>query len=658
MGQIKILILEDVPLDAELMERELSRSGIDFSSTRVETEPDFIDGILNLKPDIILADHSLPKYDGLSALVKSQEIAPLTPFIFVSGKIGEELSVELMRAGATDYVFKNNLGKLPTAIQRALNEVNEAKERDLAIKSLHESENRLRLVTDNLQDIILQIDQKGSIVYMSSSIKNVLGIDAEETLGRDIFEFMEIIHPSDLAGESQYSLTVDSVKFNERIEFRVQDGCGGYIWLESIANPIYGDYESFEGVVFVLRDITLRKKAELELEEHRNNLEKNVEQRTQELTQTTEKLLNEIKVRQKTEKTLINSEKRLESIINGSPIPTFVIDKNHRVVYWNKALEALTQLLNNDMIGTELHWKAFYPHKRPCMVDLLIEGDLDGINEWYPTECQRSKLLDESFSSTQKFNILGQEKWIHFTASAIKDSENRIIGAVETLEDITKQRESKDRISSALAEKEVLLREIHHRVKNNLQIISSLINLQSKRLDDDEVLYIFKKNQNRIHSMAMVHEKLYQSENLTQINLSEYIQDLVRAIYRSYDLSTSDIMINIDENEILIDINTAIPLGLIINELVNNSLKHAFPNGDHGMIEVQLTKDGNRLNVIYSDNGVGLPQNMDLDKTNTLGLKLIKILTEQMNGQVDINSPCSLFNSGTSFKLDLEVKAF
>jgi len=165
--KIKILMLEDVELDAELVEYEMRREGMEFTTKLVETEDDFNKAIEEMEPDLILADYSLPKFDGLSALKIANKKCPGTPFIFVSGKIGEEFAVEVLKEGATDYVLKNNLSKLVPSISRALKEANELKELEIAEKTLHRREEQLRLITDNMLDMVAQIDDQGIFRYFS-----------------------------------------------------------------------------------------------------------------------------------------------------------------------------------------------------------------------------------------------------------------------------------------------------------------------------------------------------------------------------------------------------------------------------------------------------------------------------------------------------------
>jgi len=191
-----------------------------------------------------------------------------------------------------------------------------------------------------------------------------------------------------------------------------------------------------------------------------------------------------------------------------------------------------------------------------------------------------------------------------------------------------------ERIESALKEKEILLKEIHHRVKNNLQIISSLLNLQSGYIKDKDSIAIFKESQNRIRSMAIIHEKLYQSKDMSQIDFSEYVSELVSNLFSSYSLNSALIILHQNINNILLEIDLAINLGLIINEIVSNAFKHAFPSGSKGNLYISLKKNEQKYELIIEDDGIGFSSEIDFRTTESLGLQLIITLVEQIGGEI------------------------
>jgi two-component sensor histidine kinase len=206
---------------------------------------------------------------------------------------------------------------------------------------------------------------------------------------------------------------------------------------------------------------------------------------------------------------------------------------------------------------------------------------------------------------------------------------------------------AEQKLKTSLREKEVLLREIHHRVKNNLQIISSLLNLQSRYIEDEPALDMFRESRNRVRSMALVHEKLYRSQDLSEVDFGAYIESLSCHLFMSYSMDSTKIDLDLDVKDVYLDINTSIPCGLIINELVSNSLKHAFPGREKGKIHVGVSLDnGGKIQLVVRDDGVGLPEDLDVKQSETLGLQLVTMLVEQLQGQMNIEN-----KNGTTFEI-------
>jgi PAS domain S-box-containing protein len=216
-----------------------------------------------------------------------------------------------------------------------------------------------------------------------------------------------------------------------------------------------------------------------------------------------------------------------------------------------------------------------------------------------------------------------------------------------TLVDITERKRAEEQIQTSLKEKEVLLKEIHHRVKNNLQVISSLLNLQAGVIKDPQTLQMFKESQNRVRSMALIHEILYQSKDLASIDLAAYIRNLAAHLFGSYGVNAHAIALKINVDDVFLNVDMAIPCGLIINELVSNCLKHAFPGSQRGEIHIELRSGGDhQFTLTVSDNGVGFPKEVDFRKTESLGLQLVNTLTEQLGGSVKLEQ-----QGGTAFTI-------
>jgi PAS domain S-box-containing protein len=231
---------------------------------------------------------------------------------------------------------------------------------------------------------------------------------------------------------------------------------------------------------------------------------------------------------------------------------------------------------------------------------------------------------------------------VRLVSDLVADVEGNPLAVVTVCEDITTRKETEARLRASLAEKDVLLKEIHHRVKNNLQIISSLLNLQMKKITEAKTRAELNATRNRIRSMALIHAKLYQSQNLSQINFAEYIEEFSRQLRSLYNVNPNRVKLVLDIDAVYLDVDVAIPCGMIVNELLTNALKYAFPEQRSGEIRVVLRAEAAATVLSVEDNGVGLSSEIDLAEVDTLGLQLVRGLAQQLNGTVTIEQ-----NGGT-----------
>jgi len=243
----------------------------------------------------------------------------------------------------------------------------------------------------------------------------------------------------------------------------------------------------------------------------------------------------------------------------------------------------------------------------------------------------------------------GEYVWVNNKRTLIHDADEKPVAVVGNVRDISERKKHEDEIDQSLKEKQILLQEIHHRVKNNLAIISSLLELQKDGVDED-VQEIFKETQSRIQSIALVHEKLYQSDTLAEISLSDYMSELTDVISQAYGSSNRKVTLDKDLDELRMNITDAVPLGLMFNELVNNAYKHAFKGKEEGTLKISLKKNGESCLLSVADNGNGLPENFKLEEQQSLGMTLITALTSQLDADVNISS-----DEWTKFEIDFKL---
>jgi two-component sensor histidine kinase len=227
--------------------------------------------------------------------------------------------------------------------------------------------------------------------------------------------------------------------------------------------------------------------------------------------------------------------------------------------------------------------------------------------------------------------------------------------------DISDRKQVEEQLKASLQEKESLLKEVHHRVKNNLQVITSLLDFQAQKLREPQALEAFRVTQNRVKSIALIHQKLYQSDNLAKVNLADYIYNLTTHLIQSYTLNPDNITLQLKLDEVFSSLDTAIPCGLVINELVSNALKHGFPRNSQGTIWVELNSVGEvtpeqstyQLRLVVGNDGIKLPELPNLHQAKSVGFQLIHALVQQLNGSIEIDR-----SRGTEFRISLFDSVF
>ena len=330
---------------------------------------------------------------------------------------------------------------------------------------------------------------------------------------------------------------------------------------------------------------------------------------------------------------LDSTKRHFDAVLASIGEAVLVVDPYGRyITNCNKAAEQLFGYSKEEMLGRDTEF-LHVDRKHFERFSELGDDDLEkkGV---FQTEYQM-KRKDGSIIDTYN------------TVSTVHDDLGWQAGVVSIIRDITESKKAREVIQQNLREKEVMLKEIHHRVKNNLSIISGLLYLQSEQVENkQQALDAFEKSRYRIQSMARVHDKLYRTENLVQIDMKEYIEEMAGNLMQTLQIN-SDIAIEYNLDDIYLDINRAVPCGLILNELVTNAFKHAFKDQDSGRIEIELKESGDHTyQLTVSDNGAGLPEQVSLEEVNTLGFQIINTLVQQINGRLEIDN-----NEGTHFNI-------
>lgn len=289
------------------------------------------------------------------------------------------------------------------------------------------------------------------------------------------------------------------------------------------------------------------------------------------------------------------------------------------ITSWNRGAEWVFGYTASEMIGRNIR--------------LLIPSHLQQEEDEIIRRLGKGERIDHY--ETVRLRKDGSLRNISLSVAVLRDESGAAIGAFKIARDITEAKKSQRLIEASLREKEVLLREIHHRVKNNLQIISSLLSLQGSQSQDPEVLRKFHDSQSRIRSMALVHEMLYGSKNLSSIEMAPYMEGLVQQLLTSYELQNR-VSLRLQAGDVRLPIDIAIPCGLILNELVLNAMKHAYAGREKGTLEIRLESDAGRSTLVVKDDGVGFKEGVDPRKTDTLGLRLVQLLVHQLEGKLEI----------------------
>jgi len=449
---------------------------------------------------------------------------------------------------------------------------------------LAESEKKYRHLIETLQEGIWAIDEKSNTTFINPKMFEMLGYTQEEMIGKHLFSFM------DERGVELAKENLDRRKrgIREQHDFEFITKSGKRITTTLETAPLTDDRGRYSGALAGVIDITQRKRAE---------------------------------------EALRSSEEKFRSIIEQSSDGIVLTDDRGKVIEWNRGAERIMGLHRLDVLGSTLWDVQFmtapqsqrseeaYQQLKSMLSEFFETRKASWLNHIVETEIQR---LDDKHRTIQSIVFPIQLEHEFMAGSIIRD--------------VTENKETEAKLKSLVAEKELLLREIFHRVKNNFQIIASLLNLQSQNVSDPKALEVFRESRDRIRTMSLIHERLYRTESLSGIDFGDYAHSLAIELYHSYAADPSKILLKVDAKKVTLGLDSAIPCGLIVNELVSNCLKYAFPKDweKKGRIEIVLRQSAKGMvKLTVADDGKGLPEDLDIRRTKSLGLHLVAMLAEQ-----------------------------
>jgi PAS domain S-box-containing protein len=365
--------------------------------------------------------------------------------------------------------------------------------------------------------------------------------------------------------------------------------------------------------------------------------------------------MRDITERRRAEEALRESEEKFRSLAEQSPNMIFINQKG-RLVYINKRCEEITGYAKDEFYSPYFDFLTLIaPESREPVRISLMRHVAD--EEASPYECMLLARDGRRFDAivTTRLISYGGESAILGIVTDITErkrmEENLRKYVLELENHASELMQTDELIKASLEEKDLLMREIHHRVKNNLAVISSLLNLQSAQIKDKEARELFKETQNRVRSMSMIHERLYLSSDLRNVSFSDYIGSLAAQLFNSYGIAKEKVRFSMKVPEISLDVNTMIPCGLILNELISNVLKHAFPRGKEGEVLIEVLHRGEEYTLSVKDNGAGVPADFDIQSSRTLGLQLVASLTKQLGGTIEL-----IRDEGTEFRVTFREK--
>ena len=483
--------------------------------------------------------------------------------------------------------------KVRAVLAEEINKVlkHEINQHKLTQEKLYEAQQFSRSIIESSLDMIIAVDKDDKITEINKAGLRLFGYDANEILGKKskvlfAFEIEHEIVQNAIMKHGNYSGEIQNVDKHGNT----------FSSLLSASRLINHDGEII-GSMGVSRDITDAKKQEEKIQQQ---------------------------------------SAKINAIFDSSSHMIWSVDKSFNITSYNKNFEKFIKRHFEASINEQSNLSKDIAQLMPLFEEKLRSEYRKAFNE-------KKQVFEFSLSDK------GETEWIEVYLSPIFSENGRVVEVSGIGNYITDKKEAQKQIIESLKEKEVLLQEVHHRVKNNLQVISSILNLQSSYVKDRNSLNILRESQNRIKSMSFIHESLYQTKDFNQVDFEDYITGLTKNLLYSYSMLSNQVELDLHVEKVYLSLDQAIPCGLIVNELVSNALKYAFPQDRKGIITLKVKEEDEKVIIEIADDGVGFPEGFEIEKSDSLGLQLVYTLTEQLDGEINISS-----KNGTKYLIKFE----
>jgi PAS domain S-box-containing protein len=500
------------------------------------------------------------------------------------------ISANVLKRKRAEEELKRAHDKLEVKVEERTNELSttnlelqsEITERSKAEEKLKASEMRYKAVVEDQTEIISRFYPDGTYIFVNDVYCRFFGKSKDELIGRKWFPDA---YPEDLEMIQAKLSTMSPQNPVVVIENRVFSGDKVLRWMQFVNRGLYDQHGKLLEIQSVGRDITERKKANEEL---------------------------------------MISEEKYRKLIDNSNDLIITADRYGTWTFLSPSVKSILGYEPEEMVGR-------------LAFDFMLPEDVVSTQKAHKAVVDKAKHIQEY--ENRWLHKDGREVTLLWNVIELYDEQGNITGTQGVGKDITERKKTEEQVKASLKEKEVMLQEIHHRVKNNLTVIYGLLKLQADKTSADHYKELLNESINRVKTMALIHEKLYNSDSLIEIDFNDYLTELIESIFASYKIEHERIAMWIDVRDILLEVDIAIPCGLIINELVSNALKHAFPEHREGEIKVKMRiEDQDEVKLMITDNGVGMPDDLDLKKSTSLGLNMVDSLIKQLRGRLEMRS--------------------